>query len=198
MAWHFLPLDYENSLTLLDTLQSLYEIPHPELIQLIQLAVNYLRKPGAEPSMFTEALSEVQLPPKARETAATAILLYFQLASKRLLTRDKIQEDLHKLDFPEEAVQFAGEIWENQKDAVTLRALSQMASCDDLLDMEWKFGVTTSDSIVENKGECFIQLKLIFGQDKGTREVNFEMSPKEFYEFYGELEKIKTVMEITS
>lgn len=30
------------------------------------------------------------------------------------------------------------------------------------------------------------------------KDVYFEMSPKQFYEFYGELEKIKTVMDINS
>ena len=74
-----------------------------------------------------------------------------------------------------------------------------MGSSFSLLDLEWKFGVTIGNKLVDSKGECFIQIKLVV-QDPELKinEIFMELTPVQFYELYGELEKIKSIMEVHS
>jgi hypothetical protein len=116
-----------------------------------------------------------------------------------VLSRVKVEEDLQKLGFPEAVVSRIGELWEEQKLGVCKVLISQMGSAFNLLDIEWKFGVTVGNKIVDSKGECFIQVKLVIQDpEMKIKDVFMELSPAQFYELYGEIEKIKSIMEVHS
>ena len=139
------------------------------------------------------------MPVKQRERAAKLLLLFFKFAGKKVLSRSKVEEDLNQLGFAEAVVERIGEMWEEQKIGVCKVLISQMGSSFSLLDLEWKFGVTIGNKLVDSKGECFIQIKLVV-QDPELKinEIFMELTPVQFYELYGELEKIKSIMEVHS
>ena len=139
------------------------------------------------------------MPIKSREKAAKLLLLFFKFSGKKVLSRNKVEDDLQRLGFPEAVVDRIGEMWEEQKLGVCKVLISQMGSAFNLLDMEWKFGVTVGNKLVDSKGECFIQIKLVV-QDPEMKinEIFMELTPAQFYELYGELEKIKSIMEVHS
>lgn len=116
-----------------------------------------------------------------------------------MLARAKVEEDLSRLGFDEAVVHRIGELWEEQKIGVCKVLISQMGSAFNLLDMEWKFGVTVGNKLVDSKGECFIQIKLVIqNAENAINDVYMELTSRQFYELYGELEKIKSIMEIHS
>jgi COMM domain len=90
-----------------------------------------------------------------------------------------------------------GEMWEEQKLGVCKVLINQMGSAFNLLDLEWKFGVTVGNKLIDSKGECFVQIKLVV-QDPEMKinEIFMELTPVQFYDLYGELEKIKSIMEV--
>ena len=126
------------------------------------------------------------MPLKQRERAAKLLLLFFKFAGKKVLSRVKVEEDLSRLGFGEGVVQRIGEMWEEQKIGVCKVLISQMGSSHNLLDLEWKFGVTVGNKLVDSKGECFIQMKLVV-QDPEMKinEIFMEVTPAQFYELYG-------------
>lgn len=144
-------------------------------------------------------LEDIELPVKQREKSAKLLLLFFKFAGKKVLSRVKVEEDLSKLGFDEGVVARIGEMWEEQKIGVCKVLISQMGTAFNLLDLEWKFGVTVGNKIVDSKGECFIQIKMVV-QDAEMKinEIFMELTPAQFYELYGELEKIKSIMDIHS
>lgn len=144
-------------------------------------------------------LDNIELPVKQRERASKLLLLFFKFAGKKVLSRVKLEDDLKKLGYDEGVVERIGELWDEQKIGVCKVLIGQMGSAFNLLDLEWKFGVTVGNKIVDTKGESFIQIKMIV-QDPELKvnEIFMELSPIQFYELYGELEKIKSIMDINS
>ena len=65
-----------------------------------------------------------------------------------------------------------------------------------LVDMEWKFGVTAANSDLKSVGNSFLQLKLVInkGSDE-TEDVFMELSLPQFYSFLHEMEKAKASLE---
>jgi hypothetical protein len=65
-----------------------------------------------------------------------------------------------------------------------------------LVDMQWKFGITASNSELNKVGTTYLQLKLVF--DKGnntTEDVYMELTLPMFYQFLHEMQKAKTNLE---
>jgi len=144
-------------------------------------------------------LDNIELPVKQRERASKLLLLFFKFAGKKVLSRVKLEDDLKKLGYDDGVVDRIGELWDEQKIGVCKVLIGQMGSAFNLLDLEWKFGVTVGNKIVDTKGESFIQIKMVV-QDPELKvnEIFMELSPIQFYELYGELEKIKSIMDINS
>mmetsp|Transcript_6260 Transcript_6260/g.9288 ORF Transcript_6260/g.9288 Transcript_6260/m.9288 type:complete len:91 (+) Transcript_6260:328-600(+) len=90
-------------------------------------------------------------------------------------------------------------MWESKRTEVVKAILSEVGASHELIDVEWKFGVTVGNKLVEDKGESFIQIKLVVAEPNGKhKDIYFEVTPRQFYELYGEIEKVKTIMEIHS
>lgn len=144
-------------------------------------------------------LDNIELPVKQRERSSKLLLLFFKFAGKKVLSRVKLEDDLKKLGFDDNVVDRIGQLWDEQKIGVCKVLIGQMGNAYSLLDLEWKFGVTVGNKIVDTKGESFIQIKMVV-QDPELKvnEIFMELSPIQFYELYGELEKIKSIMDINS
>ena len=68
-----------------------------------------------------------------------------------------------------------------------------------LVDMEWKFGVTASSSEMNKVGNSFLQLKLVVSKDSdSTEDIFMEMSLSQFYTFLHEMEKAKANLDLLS
>ena len=81
---------------------------------------------------------------------------------------------------------------------------------NELVNMEWKFGVTASSNDLESVGNTFLQLKLVInkgghGGDKDDKDdsnnnnnkevVYMELTLPQFYNFLAEMEKAKSTID---
>eukprot|EP00658_Telonema_sp_P-2_P078825 TRINITY_DN7479_c0_g1_i2.p1 TRINITY_DN7479_c0_g1~~TRINITY_DN7479_c0_g1_i2.p1 ORF type:complete len:205 (-),score=55.95 TRINITY_DN7479_c0_g1_i2:316-930(-) len=65
-----------------------------------------------------------------------------------------------------------------------------------VVDMEWSFGVTASNSDMAKVAATFIQLKLVLDKGNGDLEtVPLELSISQFYHFLQEMEKAKSIID---
>ncbi|KAJ4461314.1 hypothetical protein PAPYR_2363 [Paratrimastix pyriformis] len=65
-------------------------------------------------------------------------------------------------------------------------------SLNSLVNLDWKFGVCASTDELRQAGSTFLQLKLVFADQ---REVFMELTLPQFFQFLGEMEKVKANLE---
>eukprot|EP01133_Synstelium_polycarpum_P007889 gene7889-9260_t len=65
-----------------------------------------------------------------------------------------------------------------------------------VLDMQWRFGVTTASSESKKGGNTFLQLKLVLDKGGDSKEdVHMELTLPQFYQFLREMEQAKQSLE---
>lgn len=70
---------------------------------------------------------------------------------------------------------------------------------EELIDLQWKFGVVAGSSVKEEAGRTFVQVKLVSRSSDGcTSSRHLEMSLEKFYDFLHQLEKAKASLEYFS
>ncbi|OCT56933.1 hypothetical protein XELAEV_18004239mg [Xenopus laevis] len=67
-----------------------------------------------------------------------------------------------------------------------------------LVDMEWKFGVTAASSETDKSGSIFLQLKMMIRRGSVTEPVYVELTLPQFYSFLHEIERAKNSLECFS
>lgn len=82
-------------------------------------------------------------------------------------------------------------------DSFALRDLFSDTTMRQLVDLEWKFGVTCASSESDKPvGKTFLQLKLLLDNKNGQVEsVYLELTLPQFYDFLAHMEKAKRAMD---
>ncbi|KAI4824632.1 hypothetical protein KUCAC02_013130, partial [Chaenocephalus aceratus] len=88
--------------------------------------------------------------------------------------------------------------WGEHSAALCRLAVGQTLMVNQLVDMEWKFGVTVGTSEVQKVGNVFLQLKLVVRKGNSTENVYMELTLPQFYNFLHEMERAKASMECFS
>lgn len=107
-----------------------------------------------------------------------------------------------------------GKLWKANLGAMSRVVLAQTLSVNRLVDMEWKFGVSTGTDRQRRLGNAFLQLKIVL--DKGNSLENvylglilsvykgqitksaLEMTLQQFYEFLKDMEQARSSLEYYS
>ena len=64
-----------------------------------------------------------------------------------------------------------------------------------LINFDYKFSITTADSMIQSNGKCLVNLKLdLLDEDNGRKSVYVELSLNQFYSFFHELKKAYSLM----
>ena len=90
-------------------------------------------------------------------------------------------------------------MWKKKFVQLSRTAITQTLMVNQLVDMEWKFGITAANDDLGKVGQSWLQLKLVL--DKGnntTEDVLLELTLPQFYEFLNEMQKAKANMEYFS
>ncbi|KAJ1122993.1 hypothetical protein NDU88_001466 [Pleurodeles waltl] len=127
-----------------------------------------------------------------------SVLLVPNGAMKRNLTSEQVKADFITLGLSEEKANYFAEQWKINTPALTRLALGQTLMINQLVDMEWKFGVTAGSSELQKVGSIFLQLKLVVKKGNKNENVYIELTLPQFYNFLHEMERVKTSMECLS
>jgi COMM domain containing 7 len=89
--------------------------------------------------------------------------------------------------------------WKGNAAKLSSVASSGAVMMNELVDMQWKFGVTAATEEVEHVGSSHLQLKLVMDKGSGSREnVVLEMSLPQFYEFLAQMERAAAYVDVIS
>jgi len=187
--------------SVLSDVQSLNKFNEEQFHQLTAAVILFL----AEPSKSSWFRDQLDLFSEQHEVNLThlrnAIKSFLSILSGCLrlnLDADVIKDDLTTLGLHEDkALQFTDK-WRESQSTLTKAALSQTLVVNQLVDMEWKFGVTAASSQMSKVGSTFLQMKLVINKGHATENVYMELTLPQFYSFLHEMEKAKSSLEFLS
>uniref|UniRef100_A0AAY4D1H2 Nucleolar protein 4-like b n=1 Tax=Denticeps clupeoides TaxID=299321 RepID=A0AAY4D1H2_9TELE len=127
-----------------------------------------------------------------------SMLLVPHGALKKSLTAVQVKEDLLTLGLNEDKALHFSNQWSVHYPVLSRLAIGQTLMVNQLVDMEWKFGVTVGTSEIQKLGNIFLQLKLVIRKGNTTENVYMELTLPQFYNFLHEMERAKASMECFS
>ncbi|XP_069607076.1 COMM domain-containing protein 7 isoform X2 [Ranitomeya imitator] len=116
-------------------------------------------------------------------------------ALRRSLKSEDLQSDLIVLGLDEEKARIFAKEWSSDAPALMRLAVGRTLGINQLVDMEWKFGVTAASSELEKAGTIFLQLKMIIKKGNQLEPVYVELTLPQFYSFLHEMERAKSSLE---
>uniref|UniRef100_A0A8C9BWU4 COMM domain-containing protein n=1 Tax=Phocoena sinus TaxID=42100 RepID=A0A8C9BWU4_PHOSS len=118
-------------------------------------------------------------------------LLLISNGAVKSLTAEQVQADFTTLGLSEEKATYFSEKWKQNVPTLARWATGQTLMINQLVDMEWTFGVTSGSRELEN---MLLQLKLV----PQTENLYIELTLPQFYSFLHEMERFRTSMECFS
>lgn len=75
---------------------------------------------------------------------------------------------------------------------MTRGAIGNTLVVNQVVDMSWRFGVTTASDELQKVGSTFLQLKLVLDKGNDQKEnVHMELTLPQFYQFLNDMEQAK-------
>ncbi|CAK6975792.1 COMM domain-containing protein 7 [Scomber scombrus] len=154
--------------------QNMNKLNEQQFLRLIEILFQFLLEPK-ESERFMQQLNEF-----AGENGMSAgplrnlmksVLLVPQGALKKNLTAEQIKADLETLGLNEDKAAHFSQQWGEHSAVLSRLAVRQTLMVNQLVDMEWKFGVTVGTSEIQKVGNIFLQLKLVVRKGNSTENV---------------------------
>lgn len=149
-------------------------------------------------SQIAEFAEEYGLGTNALKSVVKSLLSFFKSALKSNLTPAQVKEDLEHLGLSGENSPHMSNQWKANLVALSRSVVGQTFMVNELVDMEWKFGVTAGSSDLKVVGQTFLQLKMVVDHGGVQEDVFMEMTLPQFYSFLHEMEKAKSALEYFS
>ncbi|XP_063104593.1 COMM domain-containing protein 7 isoform X2 [Cavia porcellus] len=173
--------------------------PVPEAVAGDMQQLNQL---GAQVERFLAQLSEFattnQMSLGPLRSIVKSLLLVPNGALKKSLSVEQVRADFITLGLSEEKATYFSEKWKQNTPALAQWAVGQTLMINQLIDMEWKFGVTSGSSELEKVGSIFLQLKLVVKKGNQIENLYIELTLPQFYSFLHEMERVRASMECLS
>ena len=117
--------------------------------------------------------------------------------------------DLDLLGLASEKKDIISKVWEQNYASLSRSAITKTLTMNELVNMDWKFGVTASSDDLESVGIPFLQMKLVINKggrsgssnttdennSNGTETVFMELTLPQFYDFLAEMEKVRSTID---
>ncbi len=112
---------------------------------------------------------------------------------------ERFEKKARDYGYSEEVIEALTKVWVSRAVHVATSLLSRAITNNQLVDMDWIFGVTASSEDCNNVGKTFLQLKLtLHNSSEGTNIVVIELSLDQFYQFLASMEKCKSYLDYVS
>ncbi|XP_072223347.1 COMM domain-containing protein 7 [Leuresthes tenuis] len=178
--------------------QNLNKFNEQQFFRLIEILFQFLLEPK-ESERFMQQLNEFAgehgMSAGPLRNLMKSVLLVPQGALKKNLTTEQIREDLVTLGLNEDKAGHFSQQWGEHFAELSRLTLGQTLMVNQLVDMEWKFGVTAGTSEIQKVGNIFLQLKLVVRKGNSTENIHMELTLPQFYNFLHEMERAKSSME---
>jgi len=126
---------------------------------------------------------------KALKNTMGGFLFFLTECVKKNMSSAHVKEDLINLGLKSSHSIIVSSIWQERYSSLSLSMIQKTLTVNELVDMEWKFGVTASSSELNQVGTCFLQIKLVIDRGNNKLEnVLMELSLPQFYQFLQQMQ----------
>jgi len=172
---------------LLTDFANVNQLTDEQLEQFANIALAYLTQDSGAATLLHEFATKHGVKEKPLRNTVRGVLYFFSEALKKNMAPAQVKEDLLGLGLAEPKAAMLSAKWQKSFVSLSESQVSRTLRFNQLVDMEWKFGVTASTDELEKVGACFLQLKLVLDRG-GTREnVLMELTLPQFYQFLKEM-----------
>ncbi|KAM6053758.1 COMM domain-containing protein 7 isoform 1-T1 [Chlamydotis macqueenii] len=145
-------------------MHSLNQLSAQQFSALTEVLFRFLTEPKEVERFLTQlsdfaTMNKISLGPL--KNIVKSILLVPNGALKRNLSSEQVRADFIALGLSEEKASYFAEQWKVNSPTLTRLAVGQTLMINQLVDMEWKFGVTAGSSELEKVGSIFLQVNLL-------------------------------------
>ncbi|XP_058847018.1 COMM domain-containing protein 7-like isoform X1 [Acipenser ruthenus] len=182
-------------------IQNLNKLSEEQYVSLTDILFRFLTEPKETDrflSQLNEFASENGMSPGPLKNLVKSVLLVPNGALKRNLTAEQVKADLITLGLNEDKASHFADQWKVHYPALSRLAVEQTLMVNQLVDMEWKFGVTAGSSELHKVGSIFLQLKLVVRKGNATENIFMELTLPQFYSFLHEMERAKASLDCFS
>ncbi|KAM9589348.1 COMM domain-containing protein 7 isoform 3-T3 [Trichechus inunguis] len=142
-------------------MQQLNQLGAQQFSALTEVIFHFLAEPK-EVERFLAQLSEFattnQISLGPLRSTVKSLLLVPNGALKKSLTAEQVRADFITLGLSEDKATYFSEKWKQNSQTLAQWAIGQTLMINQLIDMEWKFGVTSGSSELDKVGSIFLQL----------------------------------------
>ncbi|KYQ91020.1 COMM domain-containing protein 7 [Tieghemostelium lacteum] len=144
----------------------------------------------------TEFASDQSLSENLLKNICRGFMVFLKGSVKLNLTPTYVKEDLINFRLSEEQAELVSTKYKQHFIALSRSFAGNSLSVNQVLDMQWRFGVTVASSSDKQQGSTFLQLKLVLDKgDNAKEDVHMELTLPQFYQFLKEMEKAKSSLE---
>ncbi|XP_041061359.1 COMM domain-containing protein 7 [Cetorhinus maximus] len=182
-------------------IQTLNKLSNQQFSALTEIIFRFITEPTESERLLSqlgEFASQNGMSPGPLKNIVKSVLLIPNGALKRNLTADHVKTDFITLGLSEEKAGCFADQWKLNSAVLSRLAVGQTLTVNQLVDMEWKFGVTAGSSELQKVGSIFLQLKLVIKKGNKSENVYMELTLPQFYNFLHEMEQAKSSLECFS
>lgn len=163
----------------------------------LECAVNFCSDPTGSSDLLesVSSLAETnKVEPRLLRNAVRTLVLVIRAGVTRQLSSSALESDLLSLGLVEERVRVVSDVFVKHGPAVASSITDQTITVNELVDMQWKFGVTAANTELSQVGSTLLQMKLVV--DKGGKMENIfaELTLPQFYAFLAEMEQANVAL----
>ncbi|XP_018612115.1 COMM domain-containing protein 7 [Scleropages formosus] len=181
--------------------QNLNKFSEQQFVGLTDILFRFLMEPKETERFLlqlTEFAGENGMSAGPLRNLVKSVLLVPHGALKNNLNADQVKQDLLTLGLNEDKASYFSKQWKVHYPMLARLAVGQTLMVNQLVDMEWKFGVTVGTSELQKVGNIFLQLKLVIRKGNSTENVYMELTLPQFYNFLHEMERAKASIDCFS
>eukprot|EP00045_Choanoeca_perplexa_P010897 m.113010 g.113010 ORF g.113010 m.113010 type:complete len:199 (+) comp15433_c0_seq3:1278-1874(+) len=162
-------------------------------------------------SILTSSQSTSQMVEKVAQLAAAhslkvanvnvilkAWLTFFRSVQRSSLSPKQLFDDLMQLEYPKGKASYIGKQYKAKLEDLSRTLVGRTLAVNNLVDLQWNFGVIAGSSEFKQSGSTFLQLKLTLNKGHGNEDVYMELSLPQFYDFLKAMEAAKASLEYLS
>ncbi|PRP88925.1 hypothetical protein PROFUN_00393 [Planoprotostelium fungivorum] len=137
-----------------------------------------------------------RIPGAPLKSILQSLLFFFRGELRANASPTFVKEDLLSLGLESSRAAQVSHKWKEMFVTLSRSAIGQTLVVNQIVDMQWKFGVTASSNEALKVGSSYLQLKLTLDKGEGSLEhISMELTLPEFYQLYAEMQKAKANLE---
>jgi len=135
----------------------------------------------------------------ALKASTRGLIVLFESGMREGWSAGMLHTECCKLGLSEEASTAIRVEWARNAAHIASKLLAKTIAANELVDLDWSFGVTASSSDCDQVGKTYLQMKLSVRNDDegggGVRDVFVELSLEQFYALLAQIERCKGCLE---